>query len=139
MGVVCPDEMPLLAFISLVMPCLAVGNRVVAVPAPLAPLPATDFYQVIETSDVPDGVVNIVTGNRDELAKVLAAHDEVSAMWYIGSKDSSAMVEKQSAGNLKATWVNDGKMRDWFGTEGQGVDYLRHAVQVKNIWVPYGE
>jgi aldehyde dehydrogenase (NAD+) len=109
------------------------------VPAPLAPLAATDFYQVIETSDVPDGVVNIVTGSRDELAKVLASHDEVSAMWYVGSKDGSAMVEKQSAGNLKATWVNDGRARDWFANEGQGPDYLRRAVQVKNIWVPYGE
>jgi len=60
-------------------------------------------------------------------------------VWYVGSKDGSSAVEKQSAGNLKATSVNDGKSRDWFGNEGQGIDYLRRAVQVKNIWVPYGE
>jgi aldehyde dehydrogenase (NAD+) len=138
-GIVCPDEAPLLAFVSLVMPCLAMGNRVVAVPAPRAPLAATDFYQVLETSDVPAGVLNIVTGDRDELAKVLAGHDDIEAVWYVGSKDGSSMVEKQSAGNLKATWVNGGKNRDWLGNEGQGNDYLRRAVQVKNIWIPYGE
>ena len=70
---------------------------------------------------------------------MLAAHDEVAAIWYAGSKSGSATVEKQSAGNLKASWVNDGKRRDWLGGDGQGIDYLRRAVQVKNIWVPYGE
>ena len=61
-GVVCPDEAPLLAFISLVAPLIAMGNRVVVVPSERHPLAATDFYQVLETSDVPAGVVNIVTG-----------------------------------------------------------------------------
>src|SRR6185503_3476550 len=61
-GVLCPDEAPLLAFVSLVAPLIAMGNRVVVVPSEPAPLAATDFYQVLETSDVPAGVVNIVTG-----------------------------------------------------------------------------
>ena len=85
MGLVCPDEMPLLGFVSLVMPAIAMGNRVVAVPSPRQPLAATDLYQVFDTSDVPGGVVNIVTGERDELAKTLAEHDEVAALWYFGA------------------------------------------------------
>jgi aldehyde dehydrogenase (NAD+) len=139
MGIVCPDEAPLLSLVSLVLPAVAMGNRTVVVPSSRHPLIAGDFYQVLDTSDVPGGVVNIVTGERDVLTKTLAEHDEVAALWYFGSKDGSAMVEKASAGNLKATWVSNGRLPNWNNTaEAQGRDYLRRAVQVKNIWVPYG-
>ena len=73
------------------------------------PLAATDFYQVLDTSDVPAGVVNIVTGDRDVLAKTIAEHDDVAAIWYFGSQEGSALVEAASIGNLKATWVNHGR------------------------------
>jgi aldehyde dehydrogenase (NAD+) len=137
MGLVCPDEAPLLAMVSLLMPVIAMGNRAVLVPSQINPLIATDFYQVLETSDVPDGVVNIVTGARDELAKTIAEHDEVACIWHHGSLECCAMVEKASAGNVKATWVNHGRAVDWFAAEGE--EYLRHATQVKNVWIPYGE
>jgi aldehyde dehydrogenase (NAD+) len=140
MGVLCGDDAPLLGFVSLVMPAIAMGNRVVAAPSPRQPLAATDFYQVLETSDLPDGVVNIVTGDRDELAKTLAEHDEVASLWYHGSSGGCAAVEKASAGNLKSTWTNQGKLYDWKSEgQGQGEEYLRHATQIKNIWIPYGE
>ncbi|RRY07070.1 aldehyde dehydrogenase family protein [Brucella anthropi] len=139
MGIVCPDEAPLLSFVSLVLPAIAMGNRTVVVPSSRHPLIAGDFYQVLDTSDVPGGVVNIVTGERDLLTKTLAEHDDVAALWYFGSREGSAMAEKASAGNLKATWVTNGRLPNWFNkTEGQGRDYLRRAIQVKNIWVPYG-
>ena len=140
MGIVCPDQSSLLGFISLVMPAIAMGNRVVAVPSQMHPLAATDFYQVLETSDVPAGVINIVTGKRDELAKTLAEHDEVASFWYHGDQPGGAAVEKASAGNLKSTWTNNGKAIDWRNPQqAQGEEYLRRATQVKNIWVPYGE
>jgi aldehyde dehydrogenase (NAD+) len=139
-GLVCPDDAPLLGFISLVMPAIAMGNRVVAVPSTLHPLAATDFYQILDTSDVPAGVVNIVTGAADELAKTLAEHDEVGAIWYFGSRAGSAAVERASAGNLKASWVGGGRKRAWLSAQdGQGREFLRRATQVKNIWIPYGE
>ncbi|MBV9107489.1 MAG: aldehyde dehydrogenase family protein [Verrucomicrobia bacterium] len=139
-GVVCPAEQPLLALVSLVAPLIATGNRVVAVPSWKFPLLATDFYQILDTSDVPAGVINLVTGHPDELAKVLAQHDDVDALWYVGSAKISGSVERESAGNLKSTWVNHGKRRNWFDDhQAQGWEYLRHAVQIKNIWVPYGE
>jgi aldehyde dehydrogenase (NAD+) len=139
-AVSCPDETPLLAFISLVIPAITMGNRVVVTPSPRYPLAVTDFYQVLDTSDVPGGVVNIVTGDRDELAKTLAEHDDIAAMWFVGSAQASELVEKTSVGNLKATWVNHGKKRDWFDPgQAQGTEYLRRATQIKNIWVPYGE
>lgn len=140
MGLVCSDEAPLLGMISLLMPTLAMGNRCIVVPSQSQPLIATDFYQVLDTSDVPGGAVNIITGTSDELAKTLAEHDEVSALWYHGGATGSAMVEKASAGNLKSTWVSHGRTLDWFDAEqGEGHEYLRRATQVKNIWIPYGE
>jgi aldehyde dehydrogenase (NAD+) len=140
MGIVCPAERPLLALVSLIAPAIALGNRVVVNPSWRFPLLATDLYQVLDTSDVPPGVINIVTGHPDELAKVLAQHDDVAALWYVGSAKVSAIVERESAGNLKPTWVNHGKRRNWLDDQqAQGWEYLRHAVQIKNIWVPHGE
>ncbi len=140
LGLVCPEEAPLLGLVSLLMPVLAMGNCAIVVPSGQHPLSATDLYQVFDTSDVPAGVVNIVTGEPDTLAKTLAEHHEVAALWYCGSRAGSAMVEKASASNLKPTWVSDGRARDWFSpVEGQGREYLRRATQVKTIWVPYGE
>ena len=140
MGVVCPTERPLLGFVSTAIPPVALGNRVVAVPSQRWPLAATDFYQVLDTSDVPGGALNIVTGVRDELARVLAAHDDVDGLWYFGSREGSEAVERLSTGNLKRTWVDHGLARDWTDPEeGAGEEFLREATQVKNIWVPYGE
>jgi aldehyde dehydrogenase (NAD+) len=139
-GIACPDAAPLLAMVSLVAPAIARGNTVVVIPAPQAPLIATDFYQVLDTSDVPGGVVNIVTGDRDHLTKTLAAHDDVDAMWYFGDAQGSYHVEYLSAGNLKRTWVSYGVPRDWFSAEqGSGELFLHHATEVKNVWVPTGE
>jgi len=140
MGIVCPDDFPLLGFISTVIPAIAMGNRVVVIPSETYPLSATDLYQVLETSDVPDGVINIVTGKKDELAKVLANHDDVDGLWYYGTKDGSKFIEHASAENMKRTWVNYGKHRNWLDArQGEGEVFLRHATQIKNIWIPYGE
>jgi aldehyde dehydrogenase (NAD+) len=138
-GIACPDESPLLAFVSLVGPAIAMGNTVVVVPSQSHPLAATDLYQVFDTSDLPGGVVNIITGSRDELTKVLAQHDDVDAVWYFGSAQGGSVVEFESATNMKRTWVNDGRALDWTASWAGGDEILRHAVQVKNIWVPYGE
>ncbi len=136
MGIVCPNEAPLLAFVSLVMPAIAMGNCVVAVPSAAHPLSATDLYTVLDASDVPDGVVNIVTGEPNTLATTLAEHDAVDALWYVGDAAGAAKVEALSTGNLKATWVASSAV-DWNRAEGR--EFLRRAVQVKNIWTPYGE
>jgi aldehyde dehydrogenase (NAD+) len=139
-GILCPDHAPLLAFTSLVMPAIAMGNRVVVVPSPSRPLASAEFYQLLDTSDVPAGVVNIVTGERDALARTLAEHDDVDGLWYAGDRKGAALAERASAGNLKPTWVDCGAVRDWFDIgQGQGREYLRRATQVKNIWIPYGE
>jgi aldehyde dehydrogenase (NAD+) len=136
----CPETPALLGFVSLMAPSIAMGNRVVIVPSERHPLSATDLYQVFDTSDLPGGVVNIVTGDKDALAIELAKHDAVDAIWYCGSPDGSAAVERASAGNLKQVWVDNGRARDWASAvDGEGSNFLRAVTQVKNIWIPYGE
>ncbi len=136
-GAFCPDESPLLGLISVIAPAMAMGNRVVAVASEAFPLAATDFYQVLETSDVPAGVVNILTGSHAELAPHLAAHLDLDALWSFSSSDLSGVIEAKSAGNLKRTWVNNGRATDWALAEGR--DWLDHATEVQNIWIPWGE
>ncbi|WP_170529646.1 aldehyde dehydrogenase family protein [Ruegeria arenilitoris] len=136
-GALCADEAPLLGLVSAMAPAIAMGNRVVLVASEPYPLAATDFYQVLDTSDVPAGVVNILTGSHEELAKPLASHLNVDAVWSFSSSDLSAQIEVVSAGNLKRTWVNNATAFDW------GMDHTRRflqaATEIKNIWVPYGE
>lgn len=138
-GAIAPDEVPLLGLISVMAPAIAMGNTCVLVPSEAFPLAATDLYQVLETSDLPGGVVNIVTGIPAELAKTLAGHMDVDAVWSFSSTDLAALIEGESAANLKRTWVNRGRSRDWFGAEGEGRTFLRQATEVKTVWVPYGE
>ena len=135
-GLVCPDEAPLLALVSLVAPAIALGNAVVAVPSAAHPLAATDFYSVLDTSDLPAGVVNIVTGDAEALALTLAEHDGVDALWRAGPAAGEARLEAASAGNLKVTWML-GEGVDWAAAEGR--EFLRRACGVKTIWTPYGE
>jgi aldehyde dehydrogenase (NAD+) len=139
-GIVCPAEAPLLGLLSLVMPALAMGNTIVAIPSERYPLITGDLYQVFETSDLPGGAVNLVTGRSAELMKVLAEHADVDAVWCFGDEESSATVKALSIGNLKQVFTNEGRAIDWFDVDqGEGRWFLRHAVQVKNVWVPYGE
>src|SRR5207247_10321368 len=138
-GIACPEAEPLLGCWSLVGPAVAVGNTVIATPSEAHPLAATELYTVLDASDVPAGVINIVTGAKDALAKVLAEHDDVDAVWYFGRQAAGAEVERSSAGNMKRTW-DEWHPRDWHeGRHGEGRELLRESTQVKNIWIPYGE
>jgi aldehyde dehydrogenase (NAD+) len=139
-GVVCPAQAPLLGFFSLVLPLLSAGNTVVAVPSESYPLIAGDLYQVFETSDLPAGAVNLVTGRTTELLKVMAEHDDLDAIWCYGDAEMCAAAKTLSVGNLKQVWTNEGRELNFFSRgQGEGRWYLEHAYQVKNIWVPYGE
>ncbi|HKF05270.1 MAG TPA: aldehyde dehydrogenase family protein [Candidatus Sulfotelmatobacter sp.] len=139
-GVICPSEVPLLGFLSLVMPLLAMGNAVVAVPSEKYPLITGDIYQIFDTSDLPGGAVNIVTGYVSQLLKTLAEHDDIDGIWVYGDDATVASAKAMSIGNLKQVWTNEGKTIDWFNPKvAEGRWFLEHATQVKNIWVPYGE
>jgi aldehyde dehydrogenase (NAD+) len=139
-GILCPQAAPLLGFVSTVMPAIAVGNTVVAVPSEMYPLITADLYQLFESSDLPAGTVNIVTGRPTELLKTLAEHDDVDALWVFADAATCATAKALSIGNLKQVFTNEGRQIDWFNpAPSSDRFFLQHATQIKNIWVPYGE
>ena len=138
-GAVAPQDAPLLGFVSLMAPIIANGNRAVIIPSDIYPLAATDFYQVLETSDVPAGVVNIITGEHDVLTPTLADHEEINALWYFGKPGLVTATEQASISNLKPIWSHEDRQINWNkNANAQGRTFMEHATQVKNIWVPYG-
>jgi aldehyde dehydrogenase (NAD+) len=139
-GILCPQALPLLGFMSLVMPVLAAGNTAIVVPSETYPLITADLYQLFDTSDLPGGAVNIVTGYASLLLKTLAEHDDVDAIWCFGNEANASAAKSFSAGNLKQVFTNEGRVIDWFDVkQAEGRWFLQHATQVKNVWVPYGE
>src|SRR5579863_614353 len=139
-GIICPSEAPLLGFLSLVMPVIAMGNTAIVVPSETYPLITGDLYQLFDTSDLPGGAVNIVTGYASQLLKTIAEHDDIDAIWCYGDEATVAAAKAMSTGNLKQVWTNEGRVIDWFNPKvAEGRWFLEHATQVKNIWVPYGE
>lgn len=139
LAIVAPEEGGFLAMISTIMPAIAMGNRVIFVPSAQSALLATDFYQVLNTSDLPGGVINIITGDRDALTDTLAKHYDIDGFWYWGSAAGSKLIEFEAAASMKRTWVNNGKYFDWQSSQqGEGELFYRKATEIKNIWVPYG-
>jgi len=139
-AVICPQDAPLLGLVSTLMPVLAMGNTAVVIPSESYPLITGDLYQLFDTSDLPAGAVNVVTGYQSQLLKVLAEHDGVDAIWCFADEASAAIAKASSIGNLKQVFTNEGRAIDWFDPkQGEGRWFLQHATQVKNIWVPYGE
>ena len=137
-GVACPDEFPLLASSRWWRRRSPWATPSLRFHPSAFPLSATDLYQVLETSDVPAGMINIVTGERNALAGVLAEHDDVDAIWYFGDARGAAEVQRASAGNMKRTRVRGPARRLGWAWGRRGEEFLREATQVKNIWVPYG-
>ena len=139
-GIICPNDSPLLGLLSLVLPVLAAGNTAIVVPSETYPLIIGDLYQVFDTSDLPDGAINIVTGYSAQLLKTISEHDDVDAIWCFSDEGSAAAAKSFSVGNLKQVFTNEGRTINWLDPkQGEGRWFLQHATQVKNIWVPYGE
>jgi aldehyde dehydrogenase (NAD+) len=139
-GVLAPDEAPLLGLLSLILPAIAMGNTVIAVPSERSATLISELYQIFDTSDLPGGVVNLVCGETAQLGKTLAEHDDLDAIWSFRDEATATMVKRASIGNLKQVFTSHGRAIDWFDpAQAQGRWWLRHATQVKNIWVPYGE
>ncbi len=137
---IAPENSPLISTISLIAPAIAMGNCIVFVPSQKFASVALELVQTFETSDVPAGVINIVSGSKQDLAEQLAGHAEADAMWCWAESDLVSSVESISARDLKRLWVNDDEDRDWLNPmQGEGLEFLRNATEIKNIWTPYGD
>jgi len=135
-GALAPEESPLLAPVTLMGAAMAMGNRLILVAGESAPLLATDLYQILDTSDVPAGVINILTGDHANMAPTLAGHLELDAIWSFSGANLSTEIAKLSAGNLKRTWLNRGQNPNWETVPPQV--FIEAATETKTVWVPYG-
>jgi len=144
-GMVFPETPALLPLVASVAAALSRGNAVVCVVPQRRPTAAMTLYQVIEASDVPAGVLNLLSGPRRHLASQMALHDDVGSVWAFANpqcpKEMEMLrsIEFESASNLKRTWCcREG--RNWLDTEqGAGKEFLEQATHVKNIWMTGGE
>ena len=139
-GVVCPDEAPLLALVSRLAPAVTAGNTVVLLASQRWPLPAVTLSEVLATSDLPGGVVNVLTGHRAELVPWLAAHLDVDAVDLTGVDDPALAAEAEAAGadNVKRTVAASPAERDWAGDRAQSPYAITALMEMKTVWHPKG-
>jgi acyl-CoA reductase-like NAD-dependent aldehyde dehydrogenase len=135
-GMLAPDEPSLLGLVSVLLPALVAGNAVVLVASEKDPRTAMVFAEAVATSDIPAGVVNIITGYRSELAPVLAKHMDVNALAFQDGP-LTAELQTQAAENVKRTRVYAQRTRnDWFADAAQSLDDIAAYSEIKTIWHP---
>ncbi len=137
-GVVAPEEPALLGLVSRLAPAVVSGNAVVLVASQDAPLPAVTLTEVLATSDVPGGVINVLTGHKAELLPWLAAHMDVNAVDLAGAPaDLMKELETLAAENVKRT-VRPPTTPDWFGPASQSPYAVTALMEMKTVWHPMG-
>jgi acyl-CoA reductase-like NAD-dependent aldehyde dehydrogenase len=129
-GVVAPDEPPLAGFVSRIAPAIVGGNATVVLASETSPLAAVELAEVLATSDVPGGVVNVLTGHRDELAPVLAGHMDVNALDIGGADGQSEELERLAADNVKR--VVRGR------PDAESPWEIASFLELKTVWHPIG-
>ncbi|KAM9456959.1 aldehyde dehydrogenase family 16 member A1 isoform 1-T2 [Clarias gariepinus] len=140
-GVVLPDTKPLLSMVTVLGATVSVGNAIVMVPSEKFPLPALDFITVLQASDVPAGVVSIISGGKDQLTQALASHNEIQAVWYWGSAEGCQFLQYSSP--LKRLWLHHEEEEDEAGGKfwtkwsfSVQEEMWRECVVWKSVWIP---
>lgn len=136
LGIVAPERDAFVGATALLAPAIAMGNTVVLVTSAQMPLSMLELLTVLDTSDVPPGVVNLISGERQALTKTLAEHMDVDALWAVTDTATKALIERSSIHNLKRSWCLTDADDTWRGLPP--IEFLRQATQWKNIWLPYG-
>ena len=141
MTTILSDDSPLLNLVTVMGSVFSTGNTNIIVPGQKTSLIATELYQVLDTSDVPGGYVNILTAKENELNKTLSQHENIEGIWYFGADSAQrSNIIKNTTSNLKRYWCPEEKHLDWTNTSEQFLnEFLYQSTQVKNIWIPYGE
>jgi aldehyde dehydrogenase (NAD+) len=136
-GVIAPDSPPLLGLLSMVAPVIASGNTVVALASEKVPYPAILLGEMLATSDLPGGVVNILTGFRRELVPTFATHAHIRAIYAAADGDDRKALRLGAAESVKRVRFVD-RAPDWFSESAGGLDAIRDFVELKTIWHPIG-
>lgn len=143
-GIVLPDSKPLLSLVTLLGATIAMGNAAIMVPSEKYPLPALEFIQVLQSSDLPGGVVSVLTGSRDQLTQALANHSVIKAIWYWGSLEGCQYLQSSCLNPLKTLWLHSQKQeeekeegKEWTHPHPSILEEMwRNAVQWKSVWIP---
>ena len=136
-GILAPEDAPLLALMSLILPAITAGNSVVALASHAAPYPAILLGEMLATSDLPGGVVNLLTGERKEMLSTFATHEHVRAVVAVASQEEAVTIQQGAAESVKRVRLHDPKT-DWF-SEGHDSPYaIRDFVEAKTVWHPIG-
>ena len=138
-GVIAPDEAPLLALVSLIAPAIAGGNSVVALASQARPYPAIVLGEMLATSDLPGGVVNILTGQRSEMLPTFAMHEHLRALSGVANADERKQLRLGAAESVRRTRLRKSEdAPDWFADSAQGVHEIRELIEFKTTWHPIG-
>ena len=138
-GLLAPPEAPLLALISLLAPAITSGNTVVALASSAQPYPASILGEMLATSDLPSGVVNLLTGLRAELIPTFATHAHFRALGGVANKAEQTALKLGAAESVKRVKLFAAEAPiNWFSSEQQSVDALRAYLEFKTVWHPIG-
>lgn len=138
-GLLAPEVPSLLGLVSLMAPTITSGNTVVTLVSESHPLPAVIFSEILATSDLPDGVVNVLTGFRSEIAPHLAKHMDINAIVDAsGDRTIAQLVREEAACNVKRIHNRQLQLMEWFGQKGQDPYCMLDTLEIKTTWHPVG-
>lgn len=133
-GIIAPQDSSLIGLVSTILPVIAGGNSCVILASENLPLCSITFAEVLNSSDVPGGVVNIITGNENELLEIFATHMDVNGVLYAGnSSENLKEIQEKSISNLKRVYFYN---NDWSSDLGQSVYYINDFQEIKTTWHP---
>jgi acyl-CoA reductase-like NAD-dependent aldehyde dehydrogenase len=138
-GVIAPDDSPLLALISLILPAITSGNSVVALASTTQPYPSILLGEMLATSDLPGGVVNLLTGQRSEMLPTFATHEHLRALCGVATAEERKALRLGAAESVKRVHLLKAEEPiDWFSDKMQGVEEIRALIEFKTTWHPIG-
>lgn len=138
-GILAPEEAPLLSLLSMILPAITAGNTIVALTSHSQPLPAILLGEILTVSDLPAGVVNLLTGSRDDMLETFATHEHIRSIHATATRAERTTIQQGASANLKRTTLLPAESPiDWFSDQSAGLDQLRQFLEFKTIWHPIG-
>lgn len=138
-AVAAPDEAPLLALISMILPIITSGNAVIALASETKPYPAILLGEMLATSDLPGGVINLITGSKADILPTFATHEHIRAVSAYATAAERKTLQTGAAESVKRTkLIPAEKPCDWFSDKAQGLYHIRDFVELKTTWHPVG-
>ncbi len=138
-AIAAPEDAPLLALLSLILPAITSGNAVVALASYAAPYPSILLGEMLATSDLPGGVINLLTGKRSDIIPTFATHAHIRAVSATADLEERKTLQTGAADSLKRTkLISSEKPYDWFADSAQGLYHIRDFVELKTTWHPVG-